>query len=181
MQAGTTCVTIGSEIGHGQVEGKDRRHEFSMCPEPLHFGCHSVTSSPGQPPLELCFLCRAGSTSSKTTSESVDPRAAAISDFWLSEEWSTAKWDYFLRAQSKVWFSGKPETDASIRSKFAQDLEDIAAGKLDSWLLSSPQDTLAGVILMDQLARCVQGRVAQNGPKTGNDQRNKLFDLVAQQ
>ncbi|MEW5309294.1 MAG: hypothetical protein WDW38_001190 [Sanguina aurantia] len=88
-----------------------------------------------------------------TSSGSVHPRAAAILEFWLSEKWSSAKWDDFPRAQSKVWFSGKPETDASIRSKFAQDLEDIAAGKLDSWLLSSPQDTLAGVILMDQLAR----------------------------
>ncbi len=52
----------------------------------------------------------------------------------------------------KVWFTKNPEFDQDVRSRFLNDYQQAAAGKLDDWK-ASPLSCLALIILLDQFPR----------------------------
>jgi len=52
----------------------------------------------------------------------------------------------------KVWFTKNPEFDQDVRSRFLNDYQQAAAGKLDDWN-ASPLSCLALIILLDQFPR----------------------------
>jgi uncharacterized protein (DUF924 family) len=58
------------------------------------------------------------------------------------------------------WFKKDPSFDNEIRENFAGDLQDLADGKLDSWL-ETPEGTLSYIILSDQFSR----NLFRNDPK----------------
>lgn len=72
------------------------------------------------------------------SNESFPPQP--ILDFWFSE------------GMSKRWFSGGPELDEEIRSKFGRLVALAQAGGLTDWE-AEPQSRLALVIVLDQFSR----------------------------
>lgn len=81
------------------------------------------------------------------------PRAKAVLDYWLGDAWATAPSTYLPTAQIGLWFKGSPEIDRDIVEKFSGDLEALLAGQYDSWAAGPPAETVAGILLGDQLAR----------------------------
>lgn len=66
-----------------------------------------------------------------------------------------ANLDALSMANANKWFQGGPEVDVEIASRFGADVKAIRnTTKYDAWLHSSvPQETVAGIILMDQFTR----------------------------
>ncbi|MCL4163219.1 UNVERIFIED_CONTAM: hypothetical protein GTU68_030517 [Idotea baltica] len=67
-------------------------------------------------------------------------RAEEIVDFWVNE------------IGPDGWYVENPEVDATIKTRFAQDYDLAASGKLEEWETSAT-GTLALIILLDQFAR----------------------------
>lgn len=76
--------------------------------------------------------------SSASLSANITP--SSVLDFWFSEN------------MSKRWFSGGPELDEEIRSKFGRLVELAQSGGLAEWE-TEPQSRLALVIVLDQFSR----------------------------
>lgn len=79
----------------------------------------------------------------------VDPRAAAVLDYWFGAAVDDAE---VFAEKGALWFGANAAVDAEIRARFAALREDAIAGKLDHWL-ASPRGRLALVILLDQFSR----------------------------
>lgn len=73
-----------------------------------------------------------------SSNESLPPQL--ILDFWFGE------------GMSKRWFSGGPELDEEIRSRFGKQVALAQAGGLTDWE-ADPQSRLALVIVLDQFSR----------------------------
>ena len=76
-------------------------------------------------------------------------QAEEVLAFWFGEQRNDAAW---LAERNALWFGGKPETDASIRERFASLTQAAREGKLDAWA-QEPRGLLALVILLDQFSR----------------------------
>lgn len=76
-------------------------------------------------------------------------RAQDIVDFWIGP---AAKDPEAAKARVKLWYQSTPETDEKIREQFGDDLARAERGELDFWQ-SSPEGSLALVILLDQFSR----------------------------
>lgn len=59
---------------------------------------------------------------------------------------------WFDPANHDEWYAGNPEFDAQIRQRFAQQIEQAAAGKLTEWG-ATPSGWLALLIVLDQFSR----------------------------
>lgn len=56
------------------------------------------------------------------------------------------------RAQGKLWFQSRPETDREIEQRFGADVRQALAGELDHWA-DETEGLIALVILLDQFTR----------------------------
>ncbi|HEX2667735.1 MAG TPA: DUF924 family protein [Gammaproteobacteria bacterium] len=70
--------------------------------------------------------------------------------------------DFWFRpgAGPELWFGADAATDRVVRERFAGDLADAVAGKLDSWE-GSPGSALALVVLLDQFSMQLHRRQRQ--------------------
>jgi len=78
----------------------------------------------------------------------LDPRAAAVLDYWFGDFDQTPK--YFAR-RNTLWFGGDKRADEYIRQTFEADLDDAVAGKLHEWA-ETPKGCLALIVLLDQFS-----------------------------
>jgi len=78
----------------------------------------------------------------------LDPRAAAVLDYWFGDLDQTPK--YFAR-RNTLWFGADPRVDEYIRQTFEADIDDAVAGKLRSWE-ETPKGCLALIVLLDQFS-----------------------------
>ena len=76
-------------------------------------------------------------------------RIDAILSFWFQEKELTAPQ---IDGRMDVWFGEDPVFDEEIRSRFATDVEDASAGRLDHWAHTA-QGRLALILLIDQFRR----------------------------
>lgn len=77
----------------------------------------------------------------------MDPRS--VLDFWFGASGSPASGQ--VRA---LWFTKSEATDADIRERFGVTIDAALRGDLDQWA-SSPEGTLALILLLDQFTRNV--------------------------
>ena len=79
-----------------------------------------------------------------------------VLDFWFGEiidEWTTT--DRFA-----LWFGARAADDEIIRAHFGEAMEQAVAGGMTAWE-QKPMDTLALIILLDQMTRVIgRGRAA---------------------
>lgn len=85
----------------------------------------------------------------------MEPRAAAILDFWWGEGWKEAGFYSMKRDTTPMWFGGGEEIDAEIHDKFSDMCEELLKGGMDGWQNETIHDALAGIILGDQFFRNV--------------------------
>lgn len=72
----------------------------------------------------------------------MDPRAAEVLDFWFGP----------TDVARDVWFRKDAAFDATVRQRFANDIELALAGGLPGWA-GAPATALARVLLLDQFTR----------------------------
>ena len=79
-----------------------------------------------------------------------------VLDFWFGEiidEWTTTD-------RHALWFGARPADDEIIRTHFGEAMEQAVAGGMTAWE-QKPMDTLALIILLDQMTRVIgRGRAA---------------------
>jgi uncharacterized protein (DUF924 family) len=76
------------------------------------------------------------------------PRAQKILELWFGDLDHTPA---YFRERNRFWFMGGEKADDLIRLHFSADVEDAAAGRLESWRVS-PKGTLALIVLLDQFS-----------------------------
>lgn len=79
------------------------------------------------------------------------PAPDDIIAFWIGE---TASRPEALKAQNKIWFSGGPELDKTLKDRFLTLLEILSAGPLAAdWAARGPRGRLAAILVLDQFSR----------------------------
>eukprot|EP00887_Chlorella_sp_A99_P001464 scaffold8.g1464.t1 len=78
----------------------------------------------------------------------------------LGPGWESAPPDEVRADRMSIWFSGSPEVDAAITKDFGPLCEALIAGDLDGWR-AQPVETVAGIIVGDQLSRNVYRSTAK--------------------
>jgi uncharacterized protein (DUF924 family) len=79
-------------------------------------------------------------------------RIERVLGYWFGEADGSSITLDALRGRLALWFGENAETDAHIRSTFATELVDAAAGRLDRWA-ESARGRLALVVVYDQFPR----------------------------
>lgn len=122
---------------------------------------HRLTSAarhPAVPPLVGAAALRA--TASMSAAPALNPDAQRVLDYWLGPGWESAPPDEVRADRMSIWFSGSPEVDAAITKDFGPLCEALIAGDLDGWR-AQPVETVAGIIVGDQLSRNVYRSTAK--------------------
>ncbi len=81
-----------------------------------------------------------------------DEKCHAILDYYFGEVCRDDCGLDALKQKTKFWFFRNAETDATIRARFADDVERAAKGELDAWK-ATPLGSLALIVLLDQFPR----------------------------
>lgn len=90
-------------------------------------------------------------------------RIDAILRFWFREEALSAPQ---IDRRMDVWFGEDPAFDREIEKRFADDIEDASAGRLDHWG-TEPRGRLALILVLDQFRRNVYRGRAEAFSKDG--------------
>jgi uncharacterized protein (DUF924 family) len=81
----------------------------------------------------------------------LDPRAAALLDFWFGAHDDDAT---VAAAQAPLWWQHHAEADREVKDRFGGLADHAEAGALDAWA-ATPHGLLALVLLLDQAPRMV--------------------------
>lgn len=112
--------------------------------------CHHFGMTTPNPPSASPLAADAGTPTSPTPAlPALDPKAAAVLDFWLgdglTEDWPSGD-------RNKIWFANNPALDQQIREQFGPLVQTALDGGLKTWE-AQPLERLALIILLDQFSR----------------------------
>jgi uncharacterized protein (DUF924 family) len=96
-------------------------------------------------------------------------RAEELLAFWFRDANEGPVTTATANACAKLWFQRNPETDAAVRTGYADDLERAARGELDGWAAAGSRGRLALIVLLDQFTRNIHrgsARAFENDAKS---------------